>query len=41
MGANGRQYILGNLSREQTARHYISVLQELLGLGELSRAAAA
>jgi len=31
MGINGRQYIVENLSREQTARNYISVLEELLG----------
>ena len=32
MGANGRQYILANLSREQTARDYISVLEGLVGV---------
>ena len=30
MGANGRQYIVANLSREQTARNYISVLERLI-----------
>ncbi|MFZ3266481.1 MAG: glycosyltransferase family 4 protein [Terriglobales bacterium] len=30
MGANGRKYIIANLSRKQTARHYISVLEELV-----------
>ena len=30
MGANGRKYIVANLSRKQTARHYISVLEELI-----------
>ncbi|MGB9488902.1 MAG: glycosyltransferase family 4 protein, partial [Terriglobales bacterium] len=31
MGSNGRQYIVHKLSREQTARDYISVLEDLLG----------
>ena len=31
MGINGRQYIVKNLSREQTAQNYISVLEGLLG----------
>ncbi len=30
MGSNGREYIKANLSRERTARRYISVLEELL-----------
>lgn len=41
MGANGRQYIVERLSREQTARDYIHVLEELLGREELPRVAAA
>jgi colanic acid biosynthesis glycosyl transferase WcaI len=31
MGASGRQYIVGRLSREQTAKTYISVLENLRG----------
>lgn len=41
MGVNGRQYILANLSREQTAVDYIGVLNRLLGKQESARAAAA
>jgi glycosyltransferase involved in cell wall biosynthesis len=32
MGSRGRQYIALNFSREQTARNYIAVLEELSGL---------
>jgi len=31
MGISGRQYIVRRLSREQTARTYIEVLQKLQG----------
>jgi glycosyltransferase involved in cell wall biosynthesis len=41
LGFNGRQYILANLSRKQTAQDYIAVLKELLGSKEAARAAAA
>ena len=41
MGFNGRQYILGRLSRVQTAQDYIAVLKELVGSKEAARAAAA
>ncbi len=41
MGANGRQYIVEKLSRDQTAWNYISVLEELLGSEDLPRVAAA
>jgi len=41
MGINGRQYILSKLSRRQTALDYIAVLEELSGLKEAVRAAAA
>jgi colanic acid biosynthesis glycosyl transferase WcaI len=43
MGLNGRRYILANLSREQTARNYIAVLEELTGtqIKESARAAVA
>ncbi|MFZ3341233.1 MAG: glycosyltransferase family 4 protein [Terriglobales bacterium] len=41
MGFNGRQYILANLSRKQTALDYIAVLKELIETKESARAAAA
>lgn len=41
MGFNGRQYILANLSRKQTALDYIAVLKELVEAKESARAAAA
>ncbi len=41
MGFNGRQYILANLSRERTAEDYIAVLNQLIGIKEATRAAAA
>jgi glycosyltransferase involved in cell wall biosynthesis len=40
MGACGRQYIVSRLSREQTARNYISVLERLISK-EQARSAAA
>ncbi len=41
MGLSGRQYILANLSRKQTALDYVAVLKELVGSKEAARAAAA
>jgi colanic acid biosynthesis glycosyl transferase WcaI len=41
MGANGRQYILANLSRERTAHDYIAVLEQVTGERKISQAAAA
>ena len=41
MGANGRKYITANLSREQTARHYISVLEQLIASRNSPRFASA
>jgi colanic acid biosynthesis glycosyl transferase WcaI len=41
MGANGRRYIMANLSREQTARHYIAVLEQLIAARNLPRPAGA
>jgi glycosyltransferase involved in cell wall biosynthesis len=41
MGRNGRQHIVANLSREKTARDYISVLDELLGGEKLGQDLAA
>ena len=41
MGFNGRQYILANLSREQTAQDYIAVLKQLIGIKDAVQAAAA
>ncbi len=41
MGASGRRYIIANLSREQTARDYIAVLESLLSQKEPERAAVA
>lgn len=41
LGLNGRQYILANLSREHTAHVYITVLEELVGMKEPLRSAAA
>ncbi len=41
MGASGRRYIIANLSREQTARDYIAVLESLLAQKEPERAAVA
>ena len=32
MGASGRQYILSNFSREQKAREYIAMLEEISSL---------
>ena len=40
MGANGRRYIMANLSRERTARKYIAVLQQLVPSEEPNRSAA-
>ena len=40
LGRNGRQHILRNFSRQDTAKLYLDVLQDLLGRGE-GRAAAA
>ncbi len=37
MGANGRQYIVNKLSREKTARDYITVLEALLPAAESRR----
>jgi glycosyltransferase involved in cell wall biosynthesis len=41
MGFNGRQHILANFSRRQTALDYITALRELIGSKEAARAAAA
>lgn len=41
MGTNGRRFILEHFSREETARTYVGVLEELLGQRQSSRAAAA
>ncbi len=41
MGANGRQYIVEKLSRQQTAWNYIYVLEDLLGREDLPRVVAA
>jgi colanic acid biosynthesis glycosyl transferase WcaI len=37
LGKNGREYIVRNFSRQQTAERYIRVLQQLLNLPERSR----
>jgi len=41
LGRNGRQYILRYFSRQHTAEVYLDVLQDLLGKGQRSAAAAA
>lgn len=41
MGRSGRQYVVENLSREKTARDYISVLERLLGRGKRGQELAA
>jgi len=41
LGRNGRRHVLQHFSRQQTARLYIDILQDLLGRGEHRAAAAA
>jgi colanic acid biosynthesis glycosyl transferase WcaI len=41
LGQRGREYILRNLSRRQTADDYLLVLEELLGLSQARKAIAA
>lgn len=41
MGQRGRDYVIRNFSRRQSAEKYIGVLEEILGLPQAARAAAA